>query len=233
MIPVADSSPFGITYYDVLGASVKERVRNDAEQRNMPDGASLLSIQAWLMRGAIREDDCVGHKDCLPNDDPFNASRFPSAVFDNRPLHHFYDPIYDRGLTLGVPLGFKSPNWILGTNNAFANQNIPETNRRNHFSVFDAREAMYRALTGRSSDGNELQPSATLTKQQDIRNAYWATTFRALGDIVHHVQDMAQPQHTRNDPHAGERPIRFSTLSATVLFSIPRSNPEVLEGAML
>ena len=28
-------------------------------------------------------------------------------------------------------------------------------------------------------------------------------TFRALGDMVYLIQDMAQPQHTRNDPHAG------------------------------
>ena len=26
--------------------------------------------------------------------------------------------------------------------------------------------------------------------------------FRALGQVLHVVEDMAQPQHTRNDPHA-------------------------------
>ena len=36
-----------------------------------------------------------------------------------------------------------------------------------------------------------------------VRNAYWATTFRAIGDSVHLLQDMAQPQHTRNDMHSG------------------------------
>ncbi|BCO30781.1 hypothetical protein TspCOW1_08840 [Thiohalobacter sp. COW1] len=34
-----------------------------------------------------------------------------------------------------------------------------------------------------------------------MRKAYWATTFRALGDVLHLIQDMAQPQHTRNDLH--------------------------------
>jgi hypothetical protein len=42
-----------------------------------------------------------------------------------------------------------------------------------------------------------------LRYREGLRTAYWATTFRALGDIVHLLQDMAQPQHTRNDPHAG------------------------------
>ena len=37
-----------------------------------------------------------------------------------------------------------------------------------------------------------------------MRKAYWATLFRSLGDVVHLIQDMGQPQHTRNDPHAGK-----------------------------
>jgi hypothetical protein len=32
------------------------------------------------------------------------------------------------------------------------------------------------------------------------RQAYWATTFRALGDVAHLVQDLAQPQHTETKP---------------------------------
>jgi hypothetical protein len=31
------------------------------------------------------------------------------------------------------------------------------------------------------------------------------TCFRALGDVVHLIEDMAQPQHTRNDRHAGKK----------------------------
>jgi hypothetical protein len=39
------------------------------------------------------------------------------------------------------------------------------------------------------------------TAQEQYRNAYFATTFRALGDVLHLNQDMAQPQHTRNEIH--------------------------------
>ncbi|MEO5700301.1 MAG: hypothetical protein ABIS17_12865 [Casimicrobiaceae bacterium] len=67
--------------------------------------------------------------------------------------------------------------------------------RRNHFTVYDAREAMWRALTGRDKSFNYV----TLTPLD--RKAYWATTFRALGDVLHLIQDMAQPQHTRNEAH--------------------------------
>jgi hypothetical protein len=64
---------------------------------------------------------------------------------------------------------------------------------------------MYRAITGHKSSG----PPEDLDKPgpngemgvEAIRNAYWATTFRALGDVIHLVQDMSQPQHTRNELH--------------------------------
>ena len=35
-----------------------------------------------------------------------------------------------------------------------------------------------------------------------MREKYTALMFRALGQVLHVVEDMAQPQHTRNDPHA-------------------------------
>ncbi len=195
-INAADPEPFGIVYYDVSGMEVKERERYAFERRFMPESALPLSVEGWLMRGAIREDDAYGEAN--PQDDPFNAKL-------RRPLHHFYDPIYDRPLSiLGVGLLdsdiHTAPDWALGARNVFANPNSPETNRRNHFTVFDAREALFRALTGR--DRAERVVAGT----QAERNKYWATMFRALGDMVHMIQDMAQPQHTRNDQHAGKFP---------------------------
>jgi hypothetical protein len=54
---------------------------------------------------------------------------------------------------------------------------------------------MFRALTGRGQNDNPLTEAE--------RTTYWATTFRALGDVVHLIQDTAQPQHTRNEAHPG------------------------------
>ncbi|MHB8728225.1 MAG: hypothetical protein ACYC9K_04225 [Sulfuricaulis sp.] len=34
---------------------------------------------------------------------------------------------------------------------------------------------------------------------------YRSAVFQALGDVVHLVEDMGQPQHTRNDCHADTR----------------------------
>ncbi len=194
-IQVGDN-PFGEKYYDISGTTVTERgVVDDFELKYIPSSAKPLSISGWLMRGAVREDDAEGEEN--PPD--------PVSPTLKRPLHHFYDPYYNRPLTVvGLSLldsdVHSAAAWAIGGRDPFAQLNTPESNRRNHFTVFDAREAMYRALTGRDSQGNVV--AATEVE----RNKYWATTFRALGDVSHLVQDMGQPQHTRNDPHSGKGP---------------------------
>jgi len=202
------NNPFGNIYYDVSGSQVKERVANDFEksEKRMSSPVEALTIKGWLMRGAIREDDLgqiLGvNRGGDPQDDPYGN------FF--RVLNHFYDPVQDKPLTtIAGALGKKSPDWGTGSANAFTQPNTPDTSRRNHFTVFDAREAMYRALTGRDAQGNmvgrDAQGNPVPATEAD-RNKYWATTFRALGDVVHLVQDMGQPQHTRNDQLLREKP---------------------------
>lgn len=189
----SDPAPFNDTYFDVSGSIVYERPRSAFEEGYMPDAAKPLSISGWLMRGAIREDDWTGG----PNPWVVDPDLPVSIV---RVANHFFDPIYRRGLTY-ITTGEMAPQWAMGSTDIFNQPNQPKIGRANHYSVFDAREAMYRALTGRSSDGSALSASGKSPK--DIRKAYWATAFRSLGDVVHLVQDMAQPQHTRNDSHSG------------------------------
>lgn len=207
---------FGISYYDVFVGTVQERERQpfeeDQSKQRMPVGTEPLSIEGWLMRGAIREDDhpttdiagCY-KKSEHPQDDPYNE---PDLT---RPLNHFFDPVNDRPLSKlagWVALGERAPHWALGSTDPFAAPNTANAQRKNHFTVFDAREAMYRALTGMNKAGSKaigtggVEPSSAEEKET-VRKAYWATTFRALGDVVHLIQDMAQPQHTRNDAHSG------------------------------
>jgi hypothetical protein len=45
-------------------------------------------------------------------------------------------------------------NWGLGTANAKSDVNQPHADRRNHFTVIDARETLWRALTLMKSNGN-------------------------------------------------------------------------------
>lgn len=162
----------------------------------------LPELPAWMMLGAIREDDVPfdpGEMENSPQDEPYE-------VF-TRVFHHFYDPRWNRPLSVGPKeLGRTAPDWaIRGT----AGANLHE----NAFSIAMAREAMWRGLTLKLAPavpyadgplpGIGFVATSALPTREALRTAYWATTFRALGDAAHLVQDMAQPQHTRNDAHAG------------------------------
>ena len=153
------------------------------------------TVPGWLMLGAIREDD-VPFDSGAPENNPQDEPNGPFA----RVFNHFYDPYNDRGLTLPLLVfGERAPIWALST---------ASVSRANNFSIMKAREAMWRAITlkGPPSQGGvdlPFAPSAGSPTKEALRTAYWATTFRALGDVVHLLQDMAQPQHTRNDAHSG------------------------------
>jgi len=115
---------------------------------------------------------------------------------DRRPLNHFYDPAHPdrsgargRPLTAGVELGRKSPDWALEQPAEIAEQ---------EFSLKDAGDYLYRALT---------LPSLQERKQ------YFGRTFETLGHIIHHLQDMAQPQHVRNDAHCDQLVCAFGPRS--------------------
>ena len=156
----------GEAYFDVSGNTVQVRSKTTFEESNrkMPPGVNPLSIPGWLMRGAIREDDVPWPVGDNPQDDPYGS------IF--RVRNHFYDPVNNQPLTVGIGLGDIAPQWAIGSSNVFSNRNNPNPYRRNHFTVFDAREAMYRALTGRDVSGDPV--AATEAE----RNKYWATSGR-------------------------------------------------------
>lgn len=202
--PDTSGMPFGENYYDIQGSTIMERKAQDYEKNVIKPipriDISPLTLSGWLMRGAIREDDLgtvLGfRKGDDPHDDPYGS------IF--RVYNHFFDPIHNIPLTvLHDELGETTPNWAIGTTDAFATPMAENIGRRNHFTVFDARETMYRALTGQSKNGTNLGNNLALPAPEVDRKKYWATLFRALGDILHLNQDMAQPQHTRNEAHTG------------------------------
>ena len=96
--------------------------------------------------------------------------------------HHFYDPTTGRGFggilwrDSGIVSGMPAPDWAIDKGEADGQL----------YSFKQARLYFYDGLT-------------QSTKAE--RESKLATMFRTLGDVVHIVQDMAQPQHTRNDGH--------------------------------
>jgi hypothetical protein len=219
------SQPFGSQYVSIQGLPTDPPTiitRYDFEfdtiQKVLP-GPPQAGIPFWLMAGVIREDD-------VPGDPPGPIGLDANVDGDfYRVFNHFYDPVNNKPLngllvTPGAALlnGFspiKAPDWATGAKDSFGSPNVLDPNTQNHFTVYDVHEALFRALTlqSQSSAGvitDLVDESTTSTydatvfgQLQTTRNLYWATNFRALGDVLHLNQDMAQPQHTRNEPHSG------------------------------
>lgn len=91
-------------------------------------------------------------------------------------LNHFHDALNNRGLEAALS-GTSAIDWSLA---AVGEQSF------GHYSWNDAREYYFKALT-----------SETKTE----RDEYWGKTFRAFGQLMHLLQDSANPSHVRNDDH--------------------------------
>ena len=155
------------------------------------DGAIMRSLglypaetQLFIYR-ARGDDQLYGSAD-------YSLSSFiAEGAFDedmgNTARFHFFDPRFNRGLASTF---VSSWEWILeeGTQTFFFQ------NR----SLSDAKNYLRRGLTF-----NEGAPAAA----DEQRRIAMAEMFLSLGHVAHHIQDMAQPQHVRNDIHLDRWPI--------------------------
>ena len=158
-----------------------------------PDGGAAAStefagfahrgtLRDWFATGAIREDDYLPHPvfESLFGCEPPLNPQSPDEQLD-RPKHHFFD-VQREGAGFTLVGGLPALDWALGL------QGRGPTPQQNHFSLPDARVYQLRSLTG----------SRRVERDRNL-----ARLFRTLGHIAHVLQDMAQPQHTRHDPHLG------------------------------
>jgi hypothetical protein len=93
-----------------------------------------------------------------------------------RVRNHFFNPLTNSGLKIGKSASY----WGIEFGKDISGQD---------YSFKDARGYFYAALT-------TPQPTGPTGREH-----YWAQAFYALGHVIHLIQDMAQPQHTRNDTH--------------------------------
>lgn len=100
-----------------------------------------------------------------------------------RYLNHFHDPLTNEGL------------WLLNGNSAidWAFMEIRQQNYGGTYSWKDARQDYYNALTCNSY----VDP----VENQFWRDTYMSWTLRALGQLMHLVEDMSVPAHARDDAH--------------------------------
>ena len=123
-------------------------------------------------------------------------------------LNHFFDPVHNTGL--GIPIVCTiftcERSWVWMTE--------PLQISGQDFSVVDANNYLYKALT--FNDGAPVDSS-------NERGHNMALMFLALGHLQHHMQDMTQPQHVRNDVHYDKftipgysTPSRYEAYTASV-----------------
>jgi hypothetical protein len=108
-----------------------------------------------------------------------------------RSVNHFYNPLpgalYGGGLSrFHAGVGWPSLDWGL-------------THAENSFSWGHARAHLLQALTAPNPASRDLE---------------FGRSLRSLGGVVHLVNDLAQPQHTRNDAHLGVGPESFAGLAS-------------------
>jgi hypothetical protein len=122
-----------------------------------------------------------------------------------RYLNHFYNPLTGEGYkfpgaTNPPAFVYPSPTWGLEDfegDNPIVLQNYSYQNALNYF---------YSGLT--------------LPNKAD-RDKNFGLTFRTLGQVIHLIQDAAQPQHTRNDSHGSGS--LFEKITNELILSLPYS----------
>jgi hypothetical protein len=186
---------------------IANRFPSDWEYSRFPEGYRLganpgalgptpqLRLEAWYMRGIVREDDLDTSEFVdppIPDADPYGDI--------TRVFGHFYDPVHNQGIPI-VGQGEvknRSINWALGLDDALGPYN-PTISRRNHFTWLDARRAYLKALTYQTTNAT-LSPQAD-EFESEVRLFFLATMMKSLGQVSHVLQDGAQPQHSRLDGH--------------------------------
>ena len=107
--------------------------------------------------------------------------------------HHFFDPHFDRALSFPASAtNHRSWEWALEQ---------PDTDLFQSWSLRDAKEYLRTALT--STAGEPILSDKR--RKEAMRDM-----FLSLGHVIHHLQDMAQPQHTRDDNHLEHVALNFT-----------------------
>jgi len=144
-------------------------------------GASEQSFIYYLRTGKVR----VG----LAYYDVGELVAEGSVDEDDTPkfLNHFFDPVHHRPLVIGgIPTGRQSWEW------AIEDEPIEGLVHNQDRSLRDARDFLERSLMFNQGDPAEAEVERGLAV---------SNMFLSLGHAMHHMQDMAQPQHVRNDQH--------------------------------
>ncbi|MBY0572347.1 MAG: hypothetical protein K2P84_01595 [Undibacterium sp.] len=116
---------------------------------------------------------------------------YEDEQYKRRAVNHFFDPQFNnfqgRGLQTLAISGFASPDWELEEAGE-----LRDGSQAQEFSFRNGQQNYWAGLTSRYPSDRYLA---------------FSRVFQTLGHLAHHLQDMSQPQHTRNDQHINIDPI--------------------------
>ena len=99
-----------------------------------------------------------------------------------RSVNHYHNPITEKGFS-----GFLFGVFVSGDSSVkWAQKPLHTQSPGGNYSWYDARDYFYKAL---------------ITRDITFREKFYAETFRALGQLMHLLQDASAPEHTRDDFH--------------------------------
>ncbi len=112
-------------------------------------------------------------------------------------LNHFYDPVFDRGLDTPMLFvnGYSSKNWGL-----YSKYQLAKLGKTGTTGVIIAGKSDPSSLPFVFSYEAGLERYAR-NKEKDA--------YLTLGHILHLIEDLTVPEHTRNDPHPGGKDSSF------------------------
>ena len=146
-----------------------------------------------------------------------------------RSINHFHNPLTDQGFGGIWGIGFLASG---ESSIQWSQRDKGTQSPGGHYSWHDVREYYYKALTL----GNKID-----------REKNFADTFRGLGQLMHLVQDLSVPEHTRNDGHYlpayenwvnrteadGERNVRILPISGEIFVGDTQVSPLFFDSSEL
>ncbi|MBN2568170.1 MAG: hypothetical protein JXB42_01945 [Deltaproteobacteria bacterium] len=135
-------------------------------------------------------------------------------TFWGRSVNHFHNPLTDEGYS-----GIWGVSWLSGVSSVqWSQKPVGTQSPGGHYSWHDVREYFYIALTAP-------------TKSE--RDENFAETFRGLGQLMHLVQDLSVPAHTRDDGHLGYLRYNYETWAQRNIENISIYDPEYFDSSAL
>ncbi len=179
----------GVTHKDLSELAAEQSVLGSTMGNYLRTLGFQNGLEEWLqLQPKIRVMDCLRNGAALED-----AGNVWQLIVERRARHlnHFHNPLkpWDQaGLDDYVILEFTGQSSVLWAQDGINQLRFP----KGDWSWGTIRQLYYSALTA--------------TTEAD-RNAYFADTFQGLGHQMHLVQDLAVPEHVRNDAH----PFAFET----------------------